>query len=99
MNLLRSLVFGLGVMAGVAVLAQDPDPSPTVSPKSAEPLADGGSVFDHLDVDRDGWLQESELKVHPQPLPAFVDLDQDGDGKVSTSEWKDRDKFAVVEDE
>lgn len=99
MDLMRSVVFGIGVMAGVAVLAQDPDPSPTAAPQTAEPIADGDSVFDHLDVDRDGWLSESELKVHPQPLPAFADLDQDADGKISTAEWKDREKFAVVEDD
>ena len=99
MNLMRPLVFGIGLMAGVTVVAQDPDPSPTASPKTAEPVADGTSSFDHLDVDRDGWLSESELKVHPQPLPAFADLDQDADGKISTAEWNEREKFAAVEED
>ena len=98
MNVLRSAVFGLGLMAGL-VLAQDPDPSATAAPASAEPIADGTSGFDHLDVDRDGWLSVSELKVHPQPLPAFADLDQDGDGKVSTAEWNEREKFALQADD
>jgi hypothetical protein len=96
MNPIRSLMFGAGLAIGVTVLAQDPDPSPTASPKTAEPVADGTSTFDHLDVDRDGWLSESELKVHPQPLPAFTDLDQDADGRISTTEWNEREKFAVV---
>lgn len=99
MQMMRSLVFGVGLMAGVMAVAQDPDPSPTAAPRTAEPIADGGSEFNHLDVDRDGWLSESELKVHPQPLPLFTDLDQDADGKVSTAEWADRAKYAVVEEE
>jgi hypothetical protein len=98
MNLLRSAMFGLGLTAGL-VLAQDPDPSPTAAPETAEPIADGTSQFNHLDVDRDGWLSESELTAHPQPLPAFADLDQDRDGKLSSAEWNDREKFVAVEEE
>jgi hypothetical protein len=97
MNLPRSLCVAL-LLSG-AVMAQDPDPSPTASPKSAEPIADGTSEFNHLDVDRDGWLSESEVKVHPLPLPEFVLIDADGDGKVSSAEWNDRDKVAISDED
>lgn len=87
------------VLLATGAVAQDPDPSPTAAPRSAEPIAGGNSRFDHLDVDRDGWLQESEVAVYPQPLPAFAAMDRDGDGKVSSDEWNRRDEGDLVVEE
>ena len=93
-----SLLIGLLVVAGVAV-AQDPDPSATAAPRSAEPIADGTSEFNHLDVDRDGWLTPSEVKVHPLPLPEFALMDEDADGKLSSAEWNARVELVEYEEE
>jgi hypothetical protein len=90
--------FGLLLSASFA-LAQDPNPSSTAEPRSAEPLADGTSEFNLLDVDRDGWLSESEVKAHPQPVPAFALIDRDADGKVSTVEWAQRNQESVEIDD
>jgi hypothetical protein len=89
---------GLLLSASVA-LAQDPNPNATAEPRSAEPLSDGTSEFNLLDVDRDGWLTESEIKAHPQPVPPFALIDRDADGKVSTVEWAQRDKEVVELDD
>jgi hypothetical protein len=72
--------------------AQDPDPSATAAPRSAEPIADGTSEFNKLDVDRDGWLTRSEVQVHPRPTPPFAAMDRDADGKLSSAEWRERER-------
>ena len=87
------------LLAASFALAQDPNPSATAQPRSAEPLSDGTSEFNLLDLDRDGWLTESEVKAHPQPVPAFALIDRDADGKVSTVEWAQRNDELVELDE
>ena len=93
-----SLLVAMMLVSGVA-LAQDPDTSATASPQSAEPIADGTSQFNHLDVDRDGWLTPSEVKVYPQPLPEFALMDEDADGKLSSAEWNARVELVEYEEE
>jgi hypothetical protein len=89
---------GFALLSGLA-LAQDPDPGSAAEPRSAEPISDGTSEFNLLDVDRDGWLSQSEIKAHPQPVPPFELIDRDADGKVSTVEWAQRNEEIVELDE
>ena len=98
MNLSRSLCVALLLTGGVAV-AQDSDTSGTASPQSAEPIADGTSEFNHLDVDRDGWLTPSEVKVHPLELPEFSLMDENADGKLSSAEWNARVELVDYEED
>ena len=93
-----SLLMAMMLVAGVAG-AQDPDTSGTAAAQSAEPIADGTSQFNHLDVDRDGWLSPSEVKVHPQPLPEFALMDENADGKLSSAEWNARVELVEFEEE
>ena len=95
-----SILCGLCLaLAAAPLAAQDPDPSPTAAPRSAEPIADGPSDFDRLDVDRDGWLSESEVQAHPQHVAPFPVIDRDGDGRLSSDEWRRRKEGLVEYDE
>lgn len=98
MNAIAKGCLGLLLVAGAAA-AQDPDPSATAAPRSAEPIADGTSEFNQLDVDRDGWLTRSEIAAHPRPTAPFDAMDRDADGKVSTAEWRDRPQDVVELDD
>lgn len=82
------------VMLATSGLVAANEPSPTDSSattRSAQPLADGNSEFNQLDVDRDGWLsqQEAQADADDEGL-VFADADRDGDGRLSSDEWARR---------
>jgi Ca2+-binding EF-hand superfamily protein len=97
MNLSR-IIFVALFAAAASAAAQDPSPTDKATPRSASPIADGHSDFNHLDVDRDGWLSQSELDADPKNDWDFAAIDRDADGKISSDEWARRNGDAPYDD-
>ena len=79
--------------AGSQVAANEPVTTDnTATARSAQPLADGNSAFNQLDVDRDGWLTSQEVEADVSEEIDFATADRDGDERLSSDEWTRRNE-------
>ena len=80
--------------AGSQVAANEPTDT-NATARSAQPLQNGNSTFDQLDVNRDGWLTQQEVDADAADNSVdFGAADRNGDNRLSSEEWKRRDEPA-----
>ncbi len=68
------------------VTPEDPSKN-TGTAGQADPMT-SDAMWDDLDSNRDGFLTKDELQGSPALVTHFDRLDQDGDGKLSQTEWR-----------
>ena len=60
------------------------------APKTRGMPITGDADFDHMDVNRDGYLTQDELLGSPALGQNFQKIDSNGDARISLDEWKAR---------
>lgn len=71
---------------GAADQPQESTPAPGGSPEGAEGRA-ASPLFMQLDANKDGHVDEGEAGKSATVKGNFKQMDSDGDGKISTTEW------------
>lgn len=83
-----ALVLACATFAGAACAqVNESNENPLPQDNASVPMSNDMS-FDRLDANDDGFLEKSELMGNPGVAQNFAQIDSDGDGKLSPSEWK-----------
>lgn len=84
--LLGSALVLLPLAAGAGAANAD-GPRLAQTSGATSPAGADSSLFQQLDTNKDGYIDQTEARKSPQVMAQFKEIDTDGDQKISYAEW------------
>lgn len=78
----------LGALAAEPTTTGMPETRNTPVPAASGGTQEAAPLFEQLDANRDGFVTKAEAKRSAEVTSRFKDLDADGNGRISSEEFK-----------